>query len=413
VFQHAQGGWCMPERAAKKPIVIAGAGPVGLCLALSLGRRGHRVIVLEQLGDLLDQVRRAGTIHPPTLEMLDELGLYQRLAPRGLKAPLVHYWDRSESEPIAVFDHAAIAGDTRFPFALQCDRLKVVEEASGLAGTMDAIDIRLGHALVDVQQGADLVTVMVQDRDKASYPIECSYFISCEGAHSIARKAMNIEFEGFAFPDRTMTLSINHDFGTQREYGYRNYILSPDLWANLFKWTDLWRLVLPADPEADPEKLLDDATIQQTLQRFYSTGKPYELIAKSLYTVHQRVAKTFRAGRVLLAGDAAHVNSPIGAMGMNSGIHDAVNLGSKLSRVLQGEADELLDLYVRQRRHAAVTHVQAMTIRNKRLMAEADPATRKQRHDELRRAAEDPRKCREFMLRASLIDSVREAASVL
>jgi 3-(3-hydroxy-phenyl)propionate hydroxylase len=116
---------------------------------------------------------------------------------------------------------------------------------------------------------------------------------------------------------------------------------------------------------------------------------------------------------VLLAGDAAHVNSPIGAMGMNSGIHDAVNLGDKLSRVLRGEAGEsLLDLYGRQRRHAAIVHIQAMTIRNKRLMAEDDANARKARHDELRRAADNRETARDFMLRASLIQSVRDAASV-
>jgi 3-(3-hydroxy-phenyl)propionate hydroxylase len=344
--------------------------------------------------------------------MLEGLGLYQRLQTRGLKAPLVYYWDRSEDTPIAIFDHAVLKDDTRFPFALQCDRLKVVEEAYGLAKTVGTIDIRLGTELTDVRQTADSVVITVTNRDDVRSDIEGAYLVSCEGAHSIARKAMDIEFEGFAFPDRTMTLSINHDFTTQRAYGYRNYILSPDLWANLFKWTDLWRLVLPADPNADPETLLDDARIHQTLQRFYPTDKPYELISKSLYTVHQRVAKTFRAGRVLLAGDAAHVNSPIGAMGMNSGIHDAVNLGDKLSRVLHGEDDALLDLYVRQRRHAAITHVQAMTIRNKSLMAEADPAARRARHDELRRAAENPEKSREFILRASLINSVRDAANV-
>jgi 3-(3-hydroxy-phenyl)propionate hydroxylase len=137
------------------------------------------------------------------------------------------------------------------------------------------------------------------------------------------------------------------------------------------------------------------------------------VVLKSLYTVHQRVAQTFRVGRVLLAGDAAHVNSPIGAMGMNSGIHDAVNLGNKLARVLRGEgSDDLLDLYGRQRRHIAVTHVQAMTIRNKQLMAERDPKIRQERHDELRRSADDPARAREFLLRASLLQSVRDAARV-
>jgi 3-(3-hydroxy-phenyl)propionate hydroxylase len=116
---------------------------------------------------------------------------------------------------------------------------------------------------------------------------------------------------------------------------------------------------------------------------------------------------------VLLAGDAAHVNSPIGAMGMNSGIHDALNLADKLSRVLRGEAgDDLLDLYGRQRRHIAVTHVQGMTIRNKQLMAERDPKVRQERHDELRRSADGRGKARDFLLRASLLQSVRDAAQV-
>ena len=402
----------MSSKEKSNTVLIAGAGPVGLCLALVLGRRGHRVIVVERLSDLLNQVRRAGTIHPATLEMLDDLGLYRRLEPRGLKAPLVHYWDGNAPEPIAVFDHTALAEDTRFLFALQCDRLKVVEEAFGLAKTVDTITIRLGCEMTNVRHHVDGVVATLRNEDGEIEEIEGAYLVSCEGAHSRARRDMDIEFEGFAFPDATMTLSIDHDFTTQRSYSYRNYILSPDLWSNLFKWTDLWRLVLPADPQADPETLLDDAIIHEQLQRFYPTSKPYRVIAKSIYTVHQRVAKTFRKGRVLLAGDAAHVNSPIGAMGMNSGIHDAVNLGDKLSSVLEGAQDELLDLYVRQRRHAAIVHVQAMTIRNKQLMAEKEPAARRQRHDELRRAAANQKDARAFMLRASLIQSVRDAAAV-
>lgn len=403
----------MARLSATKPVIVVGAGPVGLCLALGLGRRGHRVIVLERLVNLLDQARRAGTIHAATLEMLDGLGLYERLERRGLIASQVHYWDGSNPDPIAVFDHDVLAADTRFPYALQCDRLKVVEEAYAQSKSFDSIDVHVGCEMTGVRQTADSVVATVQHADGMTLEFEGAYLISCEGAHSVARKSLDIEFEGFAYPDRTVTLSVAHDFEAQRAYSYRNYILDPVLWANLFKWTDLWRLVLPANPDEDPEKLLNDGVIQDTLQRFCPTGKPYDVIAKSLYTVHQRVAKTFRAGRILLAGDAAHVNSPIGAMGMNSGIHDAVNLADKLGRVLDGEAkDDLLDLYVRQRRHAAIVHVQAMTIRNKKLMAEDDAGARQQRHDELRHAADDPDQAREFMLRASLIQSVRDAASV-
>ena len=395
-------------------MIIAGAGPVGLVLALSLAGRGHRVVVVEKLVDLLDQVRRAGTIHAATLEMLDDIGLYERLEPRGIVAPLVHYWDRGDPEPIAVFDHAVLAGDTRFPHALQCDRLKLVEESLKMASSNDLIEIRTGTELTGFRQDSDSVTAVVETADGEHQELRGTHLVGCEGAHSVVRKQLGIDFEGFAFPDRTMTLSVLFDFDSILPYGYRNYILDPVEWANLFRWTDLWRVVLPADVNADPDALLDDDVIEAGLQRFHPTGEPYEVVSKSLYTVHQRVAETFRARRVLLAGDAAHVNSPIGAMGMNSGIHDAVNLAAKLSVVLRGEAgDEVLDRYVRQRRHVAVTHVQAITIRNKKLMAEADPEVRRRNRDDLRRAADDPVLAREFLLRASLISSVREAAEIL
>ncbi len=400
--------------SADDRVLIAGAGPVGLVLALSLAGRGHRVLVVEKLVDLLDQVRRAGTIHAATLEMLDDIGLYDRLEPRGIVAPLVHYWDRGDPEPIAVFDHGVLAGDTRFPHALQCDRLKLVEEALKMASGNDLIEIRTGTELVGFRQASDSVTAAVETADGEREELRGTHLVGTDGAHSVVRKQLGIDFEGFAFPDRTMTLSVLFDFDSLLPYGYRNYILDPVEWANLFRWTDLWRVVLPADVDADPDVLLDDDVIEAGLQRFHPAGTPYEVVSKSLYTVHQRVAETFRVGRVLLAGDAAHVNSPIGAMGMNSGIHDAVNLAAKLSSVRRGGAgDEALDRYVRQRRHVAVAHVQAITIRNKKLMAESDPEVRHRNRDELRRAADDPALAREFLLRASLISSVREAAEVL
>lgn len=403
-----------PVASADDRVLIAGAGPVGLVLALSLAGRGHRVLMVEKLVDLLDQVRRAGTIHAATLEMLDDIGLYDRLEARGIVAPLVHYWDRGDPEPIAVFDHGVLSGDTRFPHALQCDRLKLVEEALKMASGNDLIEIRTGTELVGFRQTGDWVTAAIETADGEQQELRGTHLVGADGAHSVVRKQLGIDFEGFAFPDRTMTLSVLFDFDSILPYGYRNYILDPVEWANLFKWTDLWRVVLPADVDADPDALLDDDAIEAGLQSFHPTGEPYEVVSKSLYTVHQRVAETFRAGRVLLAGDAAHVNSPIGAMGMNSGIHDAVNLAAKLSSVRRGDAgDELLDRYVRQRRHVAVAHVQAITIGNKKLMAESDPQVRRRNRDELRRTADDPALAREFLLRASLISSVGEAAEIL
>src|SRR5581483_6133457 len=164
----------------------------------------------------------------------------------------------------------------------------------------------------------------------------------------------------------------------------------------------------PVDPAEDQEAVCRPEALQARLQRFLPTDQPFEIVASNLYTVHQRVAKKFRVGRAILAGDSAHVNSPIGAMGMNSGIHDAMNLADKLIAIARGEADDsVLDRYERQRRHVAIAHTQAQTIRNKRLLTEQDPAVRRRNHDELRRTSENPELARKFLLRTALFESLR------
>ena len=204
-----------------------------------------------------------------------------------------------------------------------------------------------------------------------------------------------------------------------RGHGYaeRNYISDPKEWSNLFHWKgppDRWRVHFPVEPGDDEAAISQPEALQARLQGFLATGRDFEIVGSNLYTVHQRVAKKFRSGRAILAGDAAHVNSPIGAMGMNSGVHDAFNLADKLVAIVRGKADEaVLDRYERQRRHVAVQHTQAQTIRNKRLLAETDPAVRKRNQDDLRRTAEDPARARAFLLRASLIESLREAKQIL
>jgi 3-(3-hydroxy-phenyl)propionate hydroxylase len=398
-------------------VLIIGAGPVGLCLALALAKEGIASCTIEQLGDenFLDQVPRAGTNHPATLEMYDQIGLYERLEPRGIIAPLFHYWDGEHGERIAEFDHAHLKGDTRFPFALQCERIKIVEEALAMARANPLCEIRMATTFTGFSQTADGVSASVERADGSRETIRGGYIVSAEGARSIVRKELGIEFEGFTYPDRTLNIEVAYDF---KRHGYtdRNYISDPEEYSNLFHWKgppERWRVHFPTEPDEDPDALTRPEAMQARLQRFLPTGRPFDIIGCNLYTVHQRVAQKFRAGRAILAGDSAHVNSPIGGMGLNSGVHDAFNLADKLARILRGEADEsLLDLYDRQRRHIAVQHTQAQTIRNKRLLAERDPAVRQRNHDELRRTAEDPKRARDFLLRTSLITSIQEAARI-
>jgi 3-(3-hydroxy-phenyl)propionate hydroxylase len=398
-------------------VIVVGAGPVGLCLSLVLAQAGVPVCLIEQLGDdnLLEQVPRAGTNHPATLELFDRIGLYDKLEPRGILAPLFHYWDRPGGRRIAEFDHGLLKDDTRFPYVLQCERIKIVEEALKLAKAHPNIELRLATAFTSFTQDADGVTAQVTNPAGETESIRGAYLVSGEGARSIVRKDLDIEFEGFTYPDRTLNIEVAYDF---RTHGYteRNYISDPDEWSNLFHWKgppDRWRVHFPTEPNDDEAALTRPEAMQARLQRFLPTGKAFDIVGSNLYAVHQRVAKKFRAGRAILAGDAAHVNSPIGAMGMNSGVHDAFNLADKLVRILRREADDtVLDRYERQRRHVALQHTQAQTIRNKRLLAEKDPAVRRKNHDDLRRTAEDPKLARAFLLRSSLIESLREAEQI-
>lgn len=398
-------------------VIVIGAGPVGLCLSLALAQDEVPVTLVETLGDenFLEQVPRAGTNHPATLEMFDRIGLYQKIEPRGIIAPVFHYWDRHENKLIAEFDHIHLKDDTRFPYVLQCERIKIVEEGLQMAKEHPLIDLRLRTTFTSFEQNADRVTARVTNPAGEEEEIEGRYIVSGEGARSIIRKDLGIEFEGFTYPDRTLNIEVAYDF---RKHGYaeRNYISDPNEWSNLFHWKgppDRWRVHFPTAPEDDPEILQRPEALQARLQGFLPKAASYDIVGSNLYTVHQRVATKFRAGRAILAGDSAHVNSPIGAMGMNSGIHDAINLADKLIKILRKQVgEEVLDRYERQRRHVALQHTQAETIRNKRVLAEKDPAVRKRNHEQLRRTAEDPKLARAFLLRTSLIESLREAEQI-
>jgi 3-(3-hydroxy-phenyl)propionate hydroxylase len=404
-------------RKSSERIVIIGAGPVGLCLALALTQQDISVTVIEALGEdnFLEQVPRAGTNHPATLEMYDRIGLYAKLEPRGIVAPVFHYWDRAENAMIAAFDHVHLRDDTRFPYVLQCERIKVVEEALKLAKAHPLIDLRLNSTFTAFTQDASGVTATFTNPAGETETVAGAYLVSAEGARSIARKELGIEFEGFTYSDLVLNIEVAYDF---RRHGYaeRNYVSDPKEWSNLFHWKgppDRWRVHFPVEPGVDEAAVMNPDALQARLQGFLPTAKPFDIVGSNLYIVHQRVAKKFRAGRAILAGDAAHVNSPIGAMGMNSGVHDAFNLADKLVAILRGEADEdVLDRYERQRRHVAIQHTQAQTIRNKRFLAETDPVVRKKNQEELRRTAEDPVRARAFLLRASLIESLREAEAI-
>jgi 3-(3-hydroxy-phenyl)propionate hydroxylase len=401
----------------ERRVVIVGAGPVGMVCALALNRRGVPVTVFEQEpAPVTDQ--RAASIHPPTLELLDDLGVAQTIIPLGLKSPSYRFHDRVTGSVVAEFDLGRMSDEFRFPFVLQYEQYKLTALITTAYADAGDFDVRFSHAVIDIRDLGSQVDIEVV-ADGATERLSAAYVIGCDGGRSTVRKLADIDFVGFTYPERFIKVATPFDFGTvNRNLAIRNFFADPDEWCNVFKVrgerpSGLWRIIVPIGPEESDEAALASARIEERLQKFFPKAGRYPVEYVNVYGVSQRVATTFRRGRLLLAGDAAHVNNPIGGMGMNGGIHDAINLADRLARVLHGQADEsLLDLYARQRRHAAVEYVQAHTIANKKLMEERDPNARAANLDELRRIAENPETARRYMRRAALLDSLNSANAV-
>jgi 3-(3-hydroxy-phenyl)propionate hydroxylase len=399
-------------------VIVVGAGPVGAVTALALVKKGIPVTLIEAEAEPPED-QRAATIHPPTVEMLAELGLKDEAFAGGLLSPIFHFRDRVTGELVAVFDISLLKGEVPYPFVVQWEQYKLVRaakphiEASGIA------EVRFSTKVADLEQGSDHVDVTLTGPDGETEKIRGRYVIAADGGRSTVRRLADIEFEGFTWPERFIKIGTSFDFGaTGRGFCTRNYFSDPNEWLNLFKVTGdgppgIWRGIMPVPPEESDEQALSMDGIQRRLQGIHPRSGGYEIPYHALYSVHQRVAATFNKGRVLLAGDSAHVNNPIGGMGMNGGIHDAMNLTTKLADVWFRRAEpDVLDRYTRQRRKAQVDYVQAQTIQNKKSLEEKDPVIRRKHLDELRRISEDVKLHKRFLYRAALIDSLNSANAV-
>jgi 3-(3-hydroxy-phenyl)propionate hydroxylase len=398
----------MPRNSDR--VIVVGAGPVGLTAALALARRGIPSVVLAAEPDLVMELR-GSTFHPPTLDMLDEFGVVPDMIAAGLKAPTWQFRDR-QTGPVATFDLSLLAGDTRHPYRVQCEQWKLMRLLRDAYLSVPGAEIRFGHRVDGLRQDDDRVEVEAETPD-GRVVVHGRHVVAADGARSTARRLLGIDFEGFTYPELFLIASTDFPFhDVLTDIAYVNYIADPFEWLVLLKVPDFWRVLVPAPEQADRDELLSDESLQRMLQRVVARAQPYRIAHRSLYPVHQRVAARFRLGRVLLAGDAAHINNPLGGMGMNGGIHDAFNLSDKLKEIWAGGDARLLDRYERQRRTVAIEAVQQQTNRNQQILRERDPEVRRTALDALRRTASDPDLARDYLLRSSMIASVRHAAEI-
>lgn len=396
-------------------VVISGGGPTGVVAALACAQRGFRVTLIEAASEI-DDNPRAATTHPSTLEYIDRLGFVDEFIDKGLVCRYFQFWDRDTQTRVAQFDHEILRDETKFPFAVQTEQHKLVQMLLPKIRAFPGCSAELGTEVVDAVQDERKVTVTVR-RDGELSKIDCDWLVAADGGRSTIRKQLDIPFEGFTFPERFTVLTTVHDFERSLGCCYRNYLAGSEEWAMIFKvagddMKGRWRAVMPTRESESDEQALADASVIGRMQGLDRSCTLDDVVHRKIYNVHQRIAAKFRVGRIYLAGDASHLNNPIGGLGLNCGIHDAMELVDTLEAARAGAGEERLDRYQRRRRTLNAEFIQEQTINNKKRLEEKDPAARQRRLDELRATQSDPVKQKAFLMRSSLIASVRRAGTI-
>jgi 3-(3-hydroxy-phenyl)propionate hydroxylase len=393
-------------------VFIAGAGPVGLVAAAELVRRQIPVTVFESSRRLSEE-SRASTFHPPTLDILDDLGVADNLIAEGLIAPRFQYRSKQDGV-IAAFDFTAIADITRHPYRLQAEQFKLTRIIHAKLQGDPKFQIVFDRRVCGVQPGANGVTVQLVSADRTAEERCGRWLIGADGARSDVRGALGIDFEGFTWPERFLVVSTTFDFYSAIPgLDSVSYVADPHRWHFLLEIPGQWRVMFPIASDVSDQAATDPAFTRNALATVAPSADEGDITHITLYRVHQRVARAFRLGRVFLAGDAAHVNNPLGGMGMNGGIHDAVNLTHRLARVWHGEyPDQELDRYDLQRRLITLEYVQKHTIQNKRNLEARDPGDRDRFRREMRSILSDAQKTHDFLERVSMIASLKRAAEL-
>ena len=384
-------------------VTIIGAGPSGLTLAWWLVEQGISVTILER-ETVIPRDMRASTFHPATLDLLTDSGLAAALIERGTVVPQWQYLIHQSGER-AVFDMNYLSEVTEYPFRLQCEQFQLTELLAEKLAKQPLCELRLGATVESVASKANQVTVQYQSAGEDSVNV-CDWLIGADGASSQVRKSLGLDFDGEIFPKTSITLVLGHPFEDDipNLLGV-NYVWLPNRHYSLMRLRDTWRLTYSPEQDQDIETALSDAVARTHIARVSPRASGTTILTRNYYSLHQRCLASFCHGHVLFVGDAAHLNSPAGGMGMNSGIHDARSLADHLIPVIHGENPVLLERYDRRRRTVAREEVQRLSARNYAKHRETEASKRLLIWKELQEIISDPVKHRDYLLDAAMIRS--------
>ena len=353
-------------------VAVVGGGPVGLVTALLLAREGVATALLEKAPDIETDLR-ASTFHPPTLDLLDGIGLAAGLIAQGLISPQWQVRLHPEGER-AVFDLGVIANATRHPYRVQCEQWKLSRLALAALRVEPRAEILFATEVMGLAQDDEGVTL---DLGGAAAPsqLRARFVIGADGARSVVRQALSLDFEGETYPETTLLATTTFPFEDHLE-GLTNIAYCWKAGGNfsLLRVPGRWRVSIYPREDMPIEAQITDEAIAASMQEIVANPPGYEVMEKRPYRIHKRIAPHYYRGHVALAGDAAHLNSPSGGMGLNGGLHDAFELVAALRDVRAGAPlAARLDLYERRRRPVALEQIIAQADANRARMREKDP----------------------------------------
>lgn len=319
-----------------EPIVVVGAGPVGLCAALRIAQCGARVLVLEKRASLT-RASKASTLHPPTLEILHALGVW-RPGAQGEIVRAIQF--RDGAEQVADLDMSLLAAETAFPFRLHLEQAEITPVLLQKLNEHPNAEVRFDMEASGLELNDDGVSLICgQER------VLASFVLGCDGARSAVRQAIGASFEGADYASRVLRLMTKARLEALIPgLAPLTYLFAGAESCSLLKMPDCWRIILRAPSELDDATLLDPQRLDRELEKFLPVPRAElgELVS-DVFSVGKRVASTYVAGRVLLAGDAAHITNTRGGMNMNCGIHDAWTLGARLAQAwIDGDAASVI-----------------------------------------------------------------------
>lgn len=397
--------------STNETVLIVGAGPVGLCLALDLAQRGVCVVVFEAR-EALSSDPRGTALHPPTLELLEAWDIFEPIRNAGRVVDRLQYWDWVTRELVAEFPFELLVDDTAFPFRLHVPQYAICQILLDRLEYFPHVRVLSGHRVVDIVDHATSVELTVE-HTRGLEVFRGRFVCAADGNQSAVRQRMGVGFSGIAYDERYLITELDLDLmitfadtSPQSNVGLAPaaYLLHPKQWAVISLMADHARIMFCLRPEESASLALRQDNLRVRMSELFHRHVDFEFQHRGVFRAHEGVAETFYLGNVLLAGDAAHGANPAGSTTMNMGLHDAAVLGPAITWALDHGPEGLVD-YDRQRRRHATTLVQATAQTVHHILSAQSFSVRQRRNADLRYASRDPARARDHLRVLSLLST--------